>query len=806
VTVLPLTALTLAHFRQARAELLAEARQQNLRQARNTADALDRYLDDVLQDLRVVALAPQTVRFLSDPTGPTTQGPLRADVARALHQMRYTHHFRALYLLGGGGTVRLSTDEGLVGRNYISAPYFLRAKAGNADFDQPRYDPKGGSIYLHVSAPVRGADGAVLGVAVGQIPLTRLDDIVTGDTDFAGRGEYGMLWDAAGIRLSQPSRPELRLRPLVRLEADVAARLEAESRFGPGTRRLIQPVHPMPEVVESSRWLLYDRASNPFARFEDGGETVHAAIVPLKSQRWLYGIFSPESAMLAAVERQTRGNLLLAAITALLSLGLALVVARWATGPLRLVGGAARALARGDMSRRVGLVQRDEIGRLAAAFDTMADALAEKEAELRSHAGHLEQRVAEQTAALRASEEELRVLFQREQEARRKAEEANRIKDEFLSTVSHELRTPLNAILGWTWILASKRFDGDGFQRAVATIERNARAQSQIIDDLLDVSRIVTGKLRLKVWRIDFIQVIEAALDSIRPAAEAKGITLESHLDPEASRLSGDVGRLQQVVWNLLSNAVKFTPAGGRVEIRLDKVGQEARLRVKDTGMGIRPDFLGYVFDRFRQADSSTTRTHGGLGLGLSIVRHLVELHGGTVAVESDGDGQGATFTVRLPMLFSQRAEPTPELAAPAEPPAVPGDGDGRLYGRKILLVDDERDALEVVAAALQQLGARVAATSSAAEALEEIRSFRPDVLVADIGMPGEDGYSLIRRVRQLDGGLGDVPAVALTAYAGEADRQRALNAGFQLHLPKPVEPQALAAALAALARRPPRP
>jgi signal transduction histidine kinase/ActR/RegA family two-component response regulator len=765
----------------------------------------------VLQDLQVVALAPQTVRFLAAAsavparrTDTAIPAALRADVALTLRQMRDTHHFNTLYLLGGGGTVRLATDERLAGHNYVSAPYFLSAKAGAASFDEPRYDPEEGRIYLHVSAPVHNPDGTVVGVAVGQIPLSSLDDIVAGDTGFAGRGEYGVLWDGDGVRLSQPSVPDLRLRPLAPLAADAAARIEAEDRFGPGTAHRLTPARPVPQAVERSQWLLYDSSYDPFLRFEgEDGETVHGAVAPLKTQRWLYGIFSPESAMLAEVARQTRGNLLLALIMALLAVVLGLGTARWAAAPLRLVGGAAEALASGDMSRRVRLAQRDEVGRLGDAFDTMAEALAAKDAELRGHADSLEQRVAEQTAALRASEEELRVLFQSEQEARRKAEEANRIKDEFLSTVSHELRTPLNAILGWTWLLASKQMDAAEHKRAVATIERNARAQSQIIDDLLDVSRIITGKLRLKVRRLDLVQVIEAAVDSIRPAAEAKAITLDIQLDPAAARLSGDPGRLQQVVWNLLSNAVKFTPSGGRVEVRLDEVGNNARLAVKDSGMGIRPDFLDYVFDRFRQADSSTTRTHGGLGLGLSIVRHLVELHGGTVAAESPGDGQGATFTVLLPMAARPlRTEPVPEPPHPAGPAPEDGNGAGRLDGRRILVVDDERDALEVVSAALEQLGAQVAAAGSAAEAMAEVRRFAPDVLVADIGMPGEDGYSLIRRIRQLDGGLGSLPAVALTAYAGEADRQRALSAGYQLHLPKPVEPHDLAAAVATLTER----
>jgi CheY-like chemotaxis protein/two-component sensor histidine kinase len=371
------------------------------------------------------------------------------------------------------------------------------------------------------------------------------------------------------------------------------------------------------------------------------------------------------------------------------------------------------------------------------------------------------------------------------------------------STVSHELRTPLNAILGWIWLLAGGRLDEAGARRAVQTIERNARAQSQIIDDLLDVSRIVTGKLRLRVRRVDLGPVIEAAVDAVRPAAEAKDIRIESRVEDGPGRtghLRGDPDRLQQVVWNLLSNAVKFTPPGGRVEVLADEEDGTARIRVTDTGTGIPEGFLGYVFDRFRQADSSTTRKHGGLGLGLSIVRHLVELHGGTVEAESPGEGLGSTFTVRLPLSQNlPAAAPSPDPRSPSA--SAPGDSRD-LGGLRILLVDDEEDAREVVSTALEQFGAEVASVDSAADAMATLRRTGADVLVADIGMPGEDGYSLIQRVRELDGDLGRLPAIALTAYAGDADRRRALEAGFQIHLPKPIDPGALAEAVASVVDR----
>jgi CheY-like chemotaxis protein/nitrogen-specific signal transduction histidine kinase len=403
--------------------------------------------------------------------------------------------------------------------------------------------------------------------------------------------------------------------------------------------------------------------------------------------------------------------------------------------------------------------------------------------------------VAEQTA-------ELRELYAREQELRQKAEEANRVKDEFLSTVSHELRTPLNAILGWTWLLSSGKLDDESRARAVATIERNARSQSQIIDDLLDVSRIITGKLRLQIEPVDLIQIIDAALDSIRPAADAKEIVIERRLDPGAAQAKGDPHRLQQIVWNLLSNAVKFTPRGGRVEVGLARWRSQTEIRVTDTGMGISPAFLSHVFDRFRQADSSSTRSHGGLGLGLAIVRHLVELHGGTVDARSDGDGRGATFLVRLPVpatTFTAAPEPAPARAALADVASQ------ELEGVNILLVDDEPDTREVMPAVLERFGARVSVAASAAEAMTLLQRSGADVLVADIGMPGEDGYSLIGRVRALTGSVRDLPAIALTAYAGEADRRRAMEAGFHLHLAKPVEPAELVSAVAALTQSPSR-
>ena len=404
------------------------------------------------------------------------------------------------------------------------------------------------------------------------------------------------------------------------------------------------------------------------------------------------------------------------------------------------------------------------------------------------------------------AEEERERLLRSEQAARLNAERNSRLKDEFLATISHELRTPLTAIIGWTQLLRRAPANGEMIERALEVIERNGESQLHLIEDLLDVSRIISGKLLLDVRAVHLPPVIEAALDAARPAAEAKGIELRSAHDPAAGPVAGDPDRLQQVVWNLVNNAVKFTPAGGRVEVRLARAaGDGVEIAVSDTGAGVEPEFLPYVFDRFRQADAATTRAHGGLGLGLAIVRQLVELHGGTVAVSSEGAGRGATFAIRLPAmpLSPQRATPAPaRLYAAAAAPAGALDCE-ILSGLRVLVVDDEGDARELFARTLSECGARVLTAASAAGAMDALERERPDVLLADIGMPGEDGYELIARVRSLPPERGGrTPAAALTAYARGEDRLRALRAGFQIHLPKPVKAAELISVIAGLAGR----
>lgn len=384
----------------------------------------------------------------------------------------------------------------------------------------------------------------------------------------------------------------------------------------------------------------------------------------------------------------------------------------------------------------------------------------------------------------------------------REAQNANRMKDEFLATLSHELRSPLNAILGWTRLLNTRKFDEATTAKALETIERSARSQAQLVEDLLDVSRIIQGKLRLNVRPLELISVIEAAIEIVRPAAVAKEIQIQSVLDSAVGAVAGDFDRLQQIIWNLLSNAVKFTPKQGHVQVLLKRVNSNVEIIVTDTGQGISAEFIPYVFDRFRQADSSITRSYSGLGIGLAIVRNLVELHGGTVRVSSQGEGKGATFTVKLPLIPVRVNVDTAEPIQPTIGQAVAFDNPPALNGVRVLIVDDEAEAREYIIAVLQQCGAEVSAVASASEAIAAFSQLKPDVLVSDIGMPFEDGYSLIRQIRALtlEQG-GQIPAIALTAYARAEDRTRAIAAGFQIHIPKPVEPAELATVVASLTK-----
>ncbi len=427
------------------------------------------------------------------------------------------------------------------------------------------------------------------------------------------------------------------------------------------------------------------------------------------------------------------------------------------------------------------------------------------EAELKVYQTQLEHLVQERTNELMQTnrtlqeeiierkriEQERTKLLAREQAARTEAEQANRIKDEFLAVLSHELRTPMNPILGWSKLLLGSRLDLAKSREAIETIERNAKLQMQLIDDLLDISRILSGKLSLNASPVDLSSIISASLETLRLATEAKSLQIQTTLSSIPVWVMGDDARLQQVVWNILSNAIKFTPIGGLIEVHLTQTETHAQIQVRDTGKGIDPDFLPYVFDHFRQEDGAITRKFGGLGLGLSIVRRIVELHGGIVRAESPGDSQGATFTVQIPRLTSLVEHASLENSS--KPPAD-------LNGVQVLVVDDDQDSCNFIVFVLQQSGAIVRAAASGREALDSITQSRPDVVVSDIEMPEMNGYQLVEKIRQLTSLQGrEVPAIALTAHAGEFNQQRALEAGFQQHLSKPADSDELVRAIANL-------
>ena len=437
---------------------------------------------------------------------------------------------------------------------------------------------------------------------------------------------------------------------------------------------------------------------------------------------------------------------------------------------------------------------KDSAGHVVGASKVVRDITERKKAEAAL------KNAAEEAEA--ANRERLQLL-ESERAARSQAERASRMKDEFLATLSHELRSPLNAVLGWTQILRTGKLNVEELNHGLDTIERNARAQAQIIEDLLDMSRIISGKVRLAVEQIDLPAVLNESIDTVRATANAKSIRLQSVVDPRGGPISADPDRLQQVFWNLLNNAIKFTPEGGQVQVLLERVKSHIEVSVSDTGEGIAPEFLPYVFDRFQQGDASTTRRHGGLGLGMAIVKQLVELHGGNVRVQSDGIGKGTTFTVHLPIIaaYSESDEERSQSRATSrENQPLP---DVSLANVHVLVVDDAADARELVKRLLEMAGARVSMAGSSSEAMERILAGRPDVLVCDIGMPGEDGYSLIRQLRVLEESRESVlPAVALTAYARPEDRTKAVRSGFQNHLAKPVEPAELLAIVSSLAGR----
>jgi PAS domain S-box-containing protein len=1052
IALLPIAIGTIYTEVEARAHFVRDSGARNLQQAISTAELIAKQLDDAVGDVTVLAQGPSAVELLTAASPEAARARLNISLAR----MQAIKHLALLQVVAHDGTVVVSTDPSLVGTNRLASPYFLSAIAGQARVHEPRYVPDVGKVQVVVSVPIRDGDERVLGVAAGRISLDDIDRLVAADTNYGSLGEFGMLWDEQGIVLSSPAQPAQKLHPLAPLVSPTRNQLVAEARFGPDTQTLLDAAGGAADLVARSRWRLYDPSASPNVTTTIGGVRTQVTSVPVRGTRWTYGVGTPEQNALAAVRLESRRNLAVALTTSLLAILVSFAAARWVTRPLSAVGTAARALAAGDMTRRAHLQRRDELGELADTFDTMADAIARKDGELRQYAEGLERRVEERTAEItgllhavpdlifkvsadgrlvdyvaakdqelylppeqflgrpitdvlprevssdlvdrirralagetvgpyeyrlvlsgterhyearlspsgqgavvvlvrditerRRNEERTRFLaraaaslsssldyastvetlaalpvpfiadlcvvdllergelrcaavaattpdrralalatrakfpavpgsnhpvavairggitlysectpkafggfitseehlamaeaigirsmmavplvargqtlgamtFASADSARRytqadvalaseladragialdnarlyrELQESNRLKDEFLGTVSHELRTPLNAVLGWAQLLKRAADDPATATRAIDAIERNAQAQAQLVEDLLDTSRVVSGKMHVQFVPSDVGDIVRTSIESFRPMARARGIALELAVAPDLAPVLADAARLQQVIGNVVSNALKFTAAGGHVSVTVTRTGATLEIQVSDTGAGISPEFLPYVFDRFRQGDSTTTRLHGGLGLGLSIARHLVELHGGTIRAASDGEQKGSTFTIVLPVAVAAAVAAVQPQRADAAP---------ALTGVRVLAVDDQEDARLLLQAMLTAAGAEVDVAASASEARRMLAARRPDVVISDIGMPGEDGYALIRDIRHGDGG-GDqsrLPCIAVTAYAREDDRMRALTAGYDRHITKPLDPAALLRAIADL-------
>lgn len=498
------------------------------------------------------------------------------------------------------------------------------------------------------------------------------------------------------------------------------------------------------------------------------GVPVYVAFKRANFANWTTAVLVPVD----VIDNPTRRAMLLvigSGLALLLVSGMgALLLSRWISQGIAEAACAAESLAKGEYPR-ISPSSIQEVALLGQALEFSADLLAQRQRERDEHLMQVES-------------------------ARNEAEAANRLKDEFLITISHELKTPLNAIYGWAQLLNSGKLDPEKVKQAIATITRNAKAQSQLVNDLLDTSRIVTGKLHLEPKPLNLANVIISAIDSVRHAAEVKNIDLQLHL-ANVEPVLGDQNRLQQVVWNLLSNAVKFTPERGQIEVQLQQTNSLAEIIVRDTGIGIKSEFLPHVFERFRQADGSTTREFGGLGLGLAIVRHLVELHGGTVQVDSDGLGKGATFTIKIPVI--SRQESSEKLSKSTNDKFSQPKSLSKLQDVRVLVVDDEPDARDLLSAVLIQQGAQVLTCSSAAEAITAVFGWKPAVILCDIGMPQEDGYDFIRKLREREIEIGKhIPAVAVTAFARQEDIRQAIACGYQMHISKPLEPTQLVEAV----------
>jgi|GEM_PF-4456054 len=745
VALVPLLLISLLHNHYSHRTIKESTRHTLQAAASETVLSLDAFASAKLTAINTEAKLPSLANFLL--SGDARMGSDVLEVLRSLNRQDPIFIFSSALLNVNGRNV-IDTVGEHVGRDESGEPYFLNAvETGLASITDVRFDPESHRPYIALSAPVITPEGKIVGVLRTLYSAHILQQIVVGTSGLAGPRSFAILLDENGLILAYGGASQ---KQAFQLLYNLARPLP------PQAVKMLQRDHrmpPNPVVVDDP----FVQEAAEITDFSQG--TVAAVDLKLRHLPGRLSFLIPSDAYLQPFRAHRLQTFLLVGAIAAAVVFFALWSAQLLFKPLRNLTLMTRRVAGGDLDAKVPVLSRDEIGELAAAFNRM-------------------------TGQLKDREQERDRLLASEHAARTQAEEANRLKDDFLATLSHELRTPLAAIIGWINLL-KKEPDEAELREGLEVIERNAWAETQLVEDLLDVSRIARGQITLNRAAIDFAAVISEAIEAITPAAQAREIRLLPDLPEEGACATGDWNRLRQVVLNLLSNAVKFTQEGGEVRIRLETRGERLILSVRDNGIGIPPEHLSTIFNRFMQVDSSSTRRFGGMGLGLAIAWHLVTLHGGTIRAESEGPGKGACFVVELPADCSGEAPGGPE----------PGAG-GTLEGLRILLVEDDADTLAMLRRVLEGAGATVFTARSAAAALEAFAAARPDLLVSDIGLPGEDGYWLLERLREKPGGAA-LPAVALTAYASPEDEARSRRAGFGAHLSKPVDPARLLAVLA---------
>ena len=750
VALIPLLLMSLLHNHYSHRTIKESTRHTLQAAASETVLSLDAFASAKLTAINTEAKLPVLSNYLL--SGDTRMGTDVLEVLRSLNRQDPIFIFSSALLNVDGRNVT-DTEGGHVGRDESHEPYFASAvETGLASISPVRFDPQTHRPYIALSAPVITPGGKIVGVLRTLYSAHILQQIVVGTSGLAGPGSFAILLDENGLILAYGGASQKRAFQLL---------YNLARPLPPETLKLLEHDHRMPPAPQVVADPFVEEAAD-ITDFSQG--TVAAVEVSLRYLPGRLSFLIPSDAYLQPLRAHRLQTFLLTGAIAAIIVFLALWSAQLFFAPLRSLTLMARSVAGGDLDAKVPVPSGDEIGELAAAFNRM-------------------------TGQLKDREEERNRLLASEHASRTEAEEANRLKDDFLATLSHELRTPLAAIIGWINLLKNKPEEGE-LREGLEVIERNAWAETQLVEDLLDVSRIARGQITLNRAALDLAAVVSEAVEAITPAAQARQIRLITDLPEEGACATGDWNRLRQVVLNLLSNAIKFTREGGEVRVRLEAREGRLILSVRDNGVGIPPEHLPYIFNRFMQVDSSSTRRFGGMGLGLPIAWHLIQLHGGTIRAESEGLEKGACFTVELPEDCS--GEAPPELkAAQAD----------TLKGRRILLVEDDLDTLGMLRRLLEGAGATVFAARTAASALETFPKAQPDLLVSDIGLPGENGYSLLQRLRSEPEGAA-LPAVALTAYARDEDERQSLLAGFVAHLSKPVDPARLLAVLASLPGR----